>query len=522
MFFHANDVAKPELVQKETIIKKQPAFYYANGKEDETTTKLRLAKIASPPQSTLSDRRSPAPTTFLTAANVSEPALTPPLVSPALSSASSRSHYFSSPVTKAPSTVAPAVTPRPRDNVIAPASTSTLQITARSEGEKPASPLNGTTPVQRVPLSSQRKVSLGLPSTRPPHTKSPSMSTIEPVSPNASRRRSATNVGSGNPASPLAIKPSNDGDVTPRVRSPMLSAMDGSNLDQVASPSSPEKGTNDFAAEARRDRKVLDLEIRNSSLQAINRSLERELKKQKTELKRFRRLSRAGRFSIAADAPSSLATLDEDDLPMVNGDDEDAGRPSSPFLDDVTDMISDDEDDDDSSSVAALSSSAHADRQAKDEEKLQQDLRKHRELLRDTQRTNQTIQRCVLRSEDLLRDAQKALDSSVRSTDVHLGGHILSEEDGLDSPQSRSRDEMEEEAESGDGIVGFEAFLGLNQRKPGIGSSGSVSAGSSETADRDSGIEVGKPVAIVTRQQASPGAEPPSRSRASEILGETF
>jgi len=42
---------------------------------------------------------------------------------------------------------------------------------------------------------------------------------------------------------------------------------------------------------------VLDLEISNSSLLAINRSLEKEIRKQKAELRRFRRMSRAGVFS---------------------------------------------------------------------------------------------------------------------------------------------------------------------------------------------------------------------------------
>jgi hypothetical protein len=64
------------------------------------------------------------------------------------------------------------------------------------------------------------------------------------------------------------------------------------------------------AANARRERKVLDLEISNSSLLAINRQLEREVRRQKTEIRRFRRLSRAGRLTSSGSTMTS-ATLDD-------------------------------------------------------------------------------------------------------------------------------------------------------------------------------------------------------------------
>lgn len=66
---------------------------------------------------------------------------------------------------------------------------------------------------------------------------------------------------------------------------------------------------NELAANARRERKVLDLEITNSSLEAINRTLEREMRKQTAELRRYRRLSRSGRLSINT-AGSTRSSID--------------------------------------------------------------------------------------------------------------------------------------------------------------------------------------------------------------------
>ena len=84
---------------------------------------------------------------------------------------------------------------------------------------------------------------------------------------------------------------------------------------------------NELAANARRERKVLDLEISNSSLLAINRSLEKEVRKQKAELRRFRRMSRAGRFSMdtidsAADAFSVTELSHMDHLSEMSEEEE--------------------------------------------------------------------------------------------------------------------------------------------------------------------------------------------------------
>lgn len=194
---------------------------------------------------------------------------------------------------------------------------------------------------------------------------------------------------------------------------------------------------NELAANARRERKVLDLEISNSSLLAINKTLEREMRKQSAELRRFRRLSRAGRFSIAnsslrsTSAGSSLGGL------MKRED----GRGDLSDLEEMSDQKSEGSDksdddldssfDDDSSSVfsPSLRSEYDARQRAKDEKRLMLDLTKHRQLLIDSQKMSQSIKRCLGWTEELIKEANRALTYHVKVSDVELGGRVLSMDD---------------------------------------------------------------------------------------------
>lgn len=183
------------------------------------------------------------------------------------------------------------------------------------------------------------------------------------------------------------------------------------------SQTSPAKPSHD-ATNARRERKVLDLEISNSSLLAINKTLERELRKQSVELRRFRRLSRSGRLSIAPTARSiSSSTLDTvaeaDDNEMEATEPEDDSDIDT--LDDETDILSND-----SSSISSPTSRTR--QRARDEKRLMLDLSKHQQMLLDSQRLTQSIRRCLTCSEELIRDGNKALESKVGIGDVQLGG----------------------------------------------------------------------------------------------------
>jgi hypothetical protein len=261
-------------------------------------------------------------------------------------------------------------------------------------------------------------------------------------------------------------------------------------------PHSPTKATSglppqnlaqlsELAANARRERKVLDLEISNSSLLAINRQLEREMKKQKTELRRFRRLSRAGRIS-------SLSMLAEEGVT----DSSDGAALEPLFEADEFDSESDDEDDDSSDGSSSMESSSlsasalaekDARKLAKDSRRLQLDLHKHRELLVDSQKMNQSLKRCTAWTEEMILEGRRALEYTVRVSDVKLGGRVLEREDV--HPE-------EEEAESGEGDYSLlsswipSPLAELQDGMLGLGLNMDLGRKSWQSEEADSGIEV--------------------------------
>ncbi|KIX93839.1 uncharacterized protein Z520_10464 [Fonsecaea multimorphosa CBS 102226] len=184
----------------------------------------------------------------------------------------------------------------------------------------------------------------------------------------------------------------------------------------------------DQAANARRERKVLDLEISNSSLLAINKTLERELRKQTGELRRYRRLSRSGRLSLA---PTTRTTSEQSNFTLdtvTEFDDEDRQ------FSDNDDSDLDDLDDEDGSmlsneSGSMLSPSIQSRQRARDEKRLMQDLSRHQQLLIDFQKLSQSIKRCLTCSEELIREGNKALDYRVGIGDVKLGGRVLNDDE---------------------------------------------------------------------------------------------
>ena len=217
----------------------------------------------------------------------------------------------------------------------------------------------------------------------------------------------------------------------------------------------------ELAANARRERKVLDLEISNSSLLAINRQLEREVRKQKVELRRFRRLSRAGHISLGRVPSSSSAAKrciscstaatnpDElDDEHARSLDCKDSGWNEDGYSDTEDDEDEEDTSASDLSSVTSMSKSHICGRLARDERRLRLDLTKHRELLIDSQKMNQGLRRCIDWTEELVRNGRRALDYKVRVSDVKLGGRVLrSEDDQQTDDEIEVVDSVEEDLE---------------------------------------------------------------------------
>ncbi|KAH8887332.1 hypothetical protein GQ53DRAFT_784303 [Thozetella sp. PMI_491] len=247
--------------------------------------------------------------------------------------------------------------------------------------------------------------------------------------------------------------------------------------------SSQENQLNELVASARRERKVQDLQITNASLEAINRTLERQLRKQTAELRRYRRLSRSGRISLGPSTGRSRVTSDS----TVDG----GGLARAGLgLDDLSEEDSELEEEEDEEDYSdsdldsgELSPNAAATRdfrhRRQDEQRLQLDLSKHQQLLIDSQKMNQSLKRCLGWTEELIKEGKRALEYQVRVSEVNIGGRVLNPED-----MEANDDESE--------IVGDETTQELKiepQTAAGANEEDEQSRGK-DPQDRDSGIEL--------------------------------
>lgn len=230
---------------------------------------------------------------------------------------------------------------------------------------------------------------------------------------------------SGTALSPLSLNLQTN-TLPPKVATPTSPLVSPTNQQSTTSQKKIDE-LNALAANARRERKVLDLEISNSSLLAINRTLEREMRKQKAELRRYRRLTSSGRLSIAPTERSVSTSTGFSKSYSIGSDIEEEG-----FEDDdvMTDLPSDEDGfDGTDSSSASLSPGAQASRDARqgarDEKRLRLDLNKHQELLIDSQKLNQSLKRCLDWTEELILEGRKALVYQVRVSDIAVGGRVL-------------------------------------------------------------------------------------------------
>ncbi|KAK0977634.1 hypothetical protein LTR54_016170 [Friedmanniomyces endolithicus] len=516
-FFHASDLPKTDLAPKKVEVKKSSTFVYADGQR-EGRQSSRSSRATSPVLSAVSEQRSSGP--WIRAESISNPSKSPPLLSPALSTISNTSPFFA------------AATGQRKPRSPSP-SKENIHLSYR----KGASQIFGTRPPPRqmdatgtvsVPSGQRRASSIIANHAATPHRKSPSLSSIDSGNSQPSRRRSATTMidGASTP-SPLyqAMKPA----TVPRVAKGAPPAIDTSLSptsplpppQSALSTFSPTKATtiSELAADARRERKVLDLEISNASLLAINASLEREVRRQKTELKRFRRLSRAGRFSLGPGNDRRAARFSEG-LSVVGEDGEEGGGyaefgPPSGFTDLYDDFSgsssssfpSDDDDEDEDENRSRTSAGARdplnprtkrgTDRLEHDEKRLRVDLAKHKELLVQSQMMNQSLKRCLFTTEDMVREGKKALEYCVRVSDVRIGGRILTgHEDEEDGDRSEEADGAEEIL-----VVEDELLQGSEQTAEefmkvwkGVGR---IPSGEGSEGDRDSGIEVDRPLSLL-------------------------
>lgn len=207
------------------------------------------------------------------------------------------------------------------------------------------------------------------------------------------------------------------------------------------------------SANARRERKVMDLEISNASLLAINKTLERQLRKQGAELRRYKRLSRSGRFTKTPSSsnlrsPDSVSAISESDVASIaDGDSEFKIDDQEDDEDTETEKLSEEEDEDDHDDSQSVNDEKHRDA---DEKRLTFDLSKHQTLLDANIKMNSSLKRCHLVTDVLIKEGQKALEYKVRPSDVRLGGRILRAEDDYYESMGTNEDESKSEYSAAD------------------------------------------------------------------------
>ncbi|KAK1455747.1 hypothetical protein CMEL01_04507 [Colletotrichum melonis] len=260
------------------------------------------------------------------------------------------------------------------------------------------------------------------------------------------------------------------------------SADEENDLEDLHSPTKSSHGDplNDMVLNARRERKVQDLEITNASLEAINRSLEKQLRKQTAELRRYKRLSRSGRLSVPPSGGSSRMTsadstpagLGIEGLDLSDLSEEEAEENMDDSMFESSELS-----ETDSMSISSPKEDPERDlrRRTRDEKRLQLDLSKHRELLVDSQKINVSIKRCLNWTEELIKEGKKALEYNVRPSDVELPPRVL----------RPAYLEENEDAEKGQ----KDEFTTSLPSSP-LDSPRSLSPHWSNPQDRDSGIEL--------------------------------
>ncbi|KAI9656262.1 MAG: hypothetical protein M1821_004925 [Bathelium mastoideum] len=457
-FFHASDAKAQTTAPRQPELKKAPTFVYADGREE---GQIRTVNVPSP--ATSAEDKPKVPTKFFYADGSVDQAQTFPLLSPPISVSSSRSSFIGSPTQAIPPLLShsqiqpthPRSASPPKENIhlsyrkgvsqIIPVHASRQRTTSISAASTPVLSNQPHFDIDGTPRRRSSAASSTAARART-HTKTASMSSLDltprkssnlqtssPISPapaNSSEPSSPTDQLSSAPKPSTALSPLS----STWPRSPTkAAAMEGSpdSTENNSGSNTTLQNLNELAAKARHDRKVLDLEISNSSLLAINRSLEREIRKQKTELRRFRRLTRQSslrNFSMASSARSTSyggstaedsgvsgvgCGIDGLDLDDEDEDDEDDDFDSEDY--------SDDEDEGEGEGGER--------KKEKDAKRLRLDLSKHREILVDSQKVNQSIKRCMGFTEELISQGKRALEYKVRVSDVKLGGRVLIEDE---------------------------------------------------------------------------------------------
>ncbi|KAI0466177.1 hypothetical protein F4859DRAFT_507570 [Xylaria cf. heliscus] len=481
-FFHASDAKPARPMSAYVASPKNSTFFYANG--NGVKPKPSGPSTLSPPLSPgLNRSQENVSSKFLYANGTPELRPTPPPIASRISGptgSTAKGPTVRSPVPiqrpASPSKL-PLHSPSYRNSTGSQGTTTTAAAPAVRAQVSPPPPLVPLTPGLRSPGAATLRAG--------GHSRSGSLAKGEGV-PESLKSLASPTTGLFPPAN---LSPMNPPPLT--LASIIQAAEEFTEYENDVSPDdqsvlqSPTKSSSSSAdpvieliANARRERKVQDLQIRNGSLEAINRTLERKLRKQTAELRRYQRLSRSGHLSLAA--PTTVSS----DVPSRTMPELESGPLGLSILSEeelsVEEEVEDESLSDTDSASSSLSPSVIAARDAKrrpqDEERLKLDLSKHQQMLVDSQKINQSIKRCLDWTELLISDGKKALAYKVIVSDIQLGGRVL---DPLDEEDDNPKLMLS------DDTVAFDVKL-----PEGVSETSTNSE--IDPQDRDSGIELSR------------------------------
>ncbi|PSS15169.1 hypothetical protein M430DRAFT_29166 [Amorphotheca resinae ATCC 22711] len=422
-FFFASDAKSVQNSKPPPQAKSSPTFFYANGESIPPPQRSG----SSAPASTVGEERSQP--RFFHANGAPDLQASPQLTQPRLGSTISTSSRMAPKRLSGSGTALPPRPASPSKFNQSTSSTSSQRGALSMPSPMLSRPQSGGRGHSTNSITAPRKKSFDGSSTAGSHTRSTSISSVD--SKTTSRGVSSDSFEEQPPTTPLNIvttpgRPSSPNEIPEEVE-PAAEDIPSGLQSPIKAGGSIEQ-MNELAAKARRERKVLDLEITNSSLAAINRTLEREMRKQTAELRRYRRLSRSGRLSLATTtsvrtSTASLKSIDDiRNTPLSDMSEEELEDESEPELSEEDSL------DDGTLSPDALAASDLLHRK-KDEKRLELDLSKHQQLLIDSQKLNESLKRCLGWTEELINEGKKALEYNVKASDIELGGRVLISDD---------------------------------------------------------------------------------------------
>lgn len=220
----------------------------------------------------------------------------------------------------------------------------------------------------------------------------------------------------------------------------------------------------ELAANARRERKVMDLEISNASLLAINRTLERKMKKQTSELRRYRRLARSGELKPKA-APKVSMTSAGSATEILGEGEENGNENVEAEIEKRAEETDEEEEEDDEESSSGDETKSYKGKRAlvsTDKDKVSAELQKHQGLLDASAKTDALLVRCEFMIDEMMKEARKALEYRVAASDVKIGGRILRSDD----------EEEEDEGEDGEVRVRLDGGMTETEAEDGLTTEG--------------------------------------------------